>query len=285
MNLNLFFNLRRDHILKRGFIVLLLTNFINICWGVQKQRENKLFDTWSSDLRYSVLSDLADSRQPRGMTHSLSGDVEYHLTPSWTLGGGLNVHADTVNGQIYKDPQQAESEVLSPEAHIFVNYYYVINSQLNINSELSWDFLLDNASRREGYLGVLSASSSVSYWIPEISYALGNKLEISCLMNTYEFSSAGNYNPYEFFKYFFDNTFILSDHWMVGYVFGFKITRYLDNYWQYNYKNSYKIGFSYQSLSISLDYENGGFTDHGEVDLWYIDEYRRVVSLNVAYKF
>jgi hypothetical protein len=63
------------------------------------------------------------------------------------------------------------------------------------------------------------------------------------------------------------------------------MTRYLDGFTGYSYNNTLSLAKSWEKMTVAFSYENGGFTDNGEVNMWYVDRYRRLMFLSANYAF
>ncbi len=116
-------------------------------------------------------------------------------------------------------------------------------------------------------------------------YTMSHLLDWTSLINTYRSNSSGVANPDYFYTYKWVNSVRFLQTWKASYTFGAKVTRYLDDFVGYSYSNSFGVSKTWKSVSASLSYDNGGFTDDGYIRLWYIDEYRRVFRMFVSYSF
>jgi hypothetical protein len=240
---------------------------------------------WSSILRYSVLTDAAQEVTPRSYTHVFLGDLEYSLNSSWSLGGNVSFRAGTVGDQIYKGPQQSKGERINPGAGVALNYVFPIFGDNSLKFFGGFDVFLDESSRLEGYLGLFSLGTEMTLNFSEVGYVMGHSFVISEMANSFEYSTEGSANPNLYYNYSFSNNLSFMKSWTLNYTFGFKMTRYLDDFLSYSYSNKYGISAKWGQFSTGLSYENGGFTDEGYVDLWYIDAYRRLLKLTLSYVF
>ncbi|MCC7405272.1 MAG: hypothetical protein IT288_12810 [Bdellovibrionales bacterium] len=245
------------------------------------EEENPL----SATVSYGVSTDYADNRTPRAYTHAVSGGLSYELTPEWNVSGSLSVGANTVGGQIYKDQKQSYDETLSPSLGATVTYKQMFWGMSSWKAFAGGEALLDEASRREGYKGILSAGTGVGLAFSNIGYMMGHMISVSGMLNTFEYSADKTANPNYFYTYAFSNTFKFYKELRLAYTFVIKATRYLDDYVGYSHLNKYGVSYSWGDWSAALTYENGGFTDEGIVDFWYLDQYRRLVRLTASYTF
>lgn len=271
------------HLLNLFAFVVFISFFTSLRAAGAEEGENEKL--WSGLFAYGSMTDLADSRSPRAFTHSFDGMGEYHFNESWSLAGNLSLGVTSVNGQIPKDPNQSKGETLSPEAGLGLRHRFLFANKNRLISSGSWTSFMDEASRREGYLGLLSLGSQLVLPFKDLNYTMSHGFSLSHLMNTYEYGSNQLANPYLYLSYHLSNAWNFWAQWYLGYDFGIKMTRFLDDYFSYSYSNRYTLSYDGNPLSVELSYENGGFTDHGDVDLWYIDGYRRIVKANVAYAF
>lgn len=246
-----------------------------------KQDESPFVSTVS----YGVLSDYADNRTPRAYTHALSGSLSYEFKPQWTVAGSVSLATTTVGGQIYKDDRQAYDETFEPNAGVSLSYKQMFWGMSSWKVFVGGEALMDEASRREGYKGIVSAGTGVGLAFSNIGYMMGHMLSVSGMMNTFEYSASKTANPDYFYTYAFSNTVKFYKQLRLAYTFVLKATHYLDSYVSYAHLNKYGVSYGWDKLSASLTYENGGFTDEGIVDFWYLNQHRRIYRLTASYTF
>ena len=87
------------------------------------------------------------------------------------------------------------------------------------------------------------------------------------------------------FLYKFENSYALAKDIHIGFGLGVKITNYLDGSSLFNNNNSIFMGGKISKVIVAIAYENGGFTEEKQVDLWFIDRVRQMVTLSAAYEF
>lgn len=240
---------------------------------------------WSGNFRYGVSSDFADNRQPRGYMHSITSSIDYRWKDHWSVSGALGLRAETIGGQIPKDEEKTYMEVLNPSSEISLGYEGDFREtdqySLSVHAEPLWD----DASRLEGYQAVMGAGGSASLSFFKGVYKMTHALDLSFLKNSFQYGSNLRANPDYFYTYKWSNGFKIGKRAKISYSFGMKLTRSLDGFWTYAYSNTLGLSYALNRLSVVLAYDNGGFTDKGEVDLWYIDDYRRLFRAAVSYSF
>ena len=240
---------------------------------------------FSGALGYSALTDYAVNRTPRAYTHNILGSIGYQLDEHWSLDAALGLRAETIAGQVEKGKEQSYDEVLNPSTSFSVSYTDKINYNNAYELSLSAEPLWDKASRLEGYRGIIGAGGKLTSDYFKRRYVMTHALDGSELINTYKMGSDLSANPDYFFSYKFANVFRLFGQTRFAYTFGAKVTRYMDDFVGYSYMNSFSLSQRFGKFTAVLAYENGGFTDRGEISLWFIDEYRRLARLKFNYTF
>lgn len=240
---------------------------------------------WKGSIRYGVLSDFADNRNPRAYTHAASGQLSYNFGKYWSIGLGVGARAQTIGGQISKGREQTYDEVLSPSSSVSVAFSNTFWSRHKYSLFVDGEPLWDEASRLEGYKAILGGGGSLSanFWAKRLSFI--QMLTLHELVNSYAYGSSGTANPDYFYTYKITGALKFYKSFTASYSFGAKVTRYMDDFIGYSYSNSAALSHAWSQLTVTLSYENGGFTDEGDISLWYIDEFRRLVRLSMGYQF
>lgn len=236
-------------------------------------------------MRYSALSDFADNRTPRAYVHNILGNISYQLNEHWSLDSQLGLRAETIAGQVEIGKEQSYDEVLNPSSAFGVGYSGKFNSNNAYAVSLNGEPLWDKSSRLEGYKGIVGVGAKWTMDLFKRRYVMTQDLDISELINTFSMSSDLTPNPDYFFTYKFANVFRLFGQTRFSYTFGTKITRYMDSFVGYEYMNSFALSQRMGKFTAIMSYENGGFTDRGEISLWFIDQYRRLARVSLNYTF
>jgi hypothetical protein len=248
--------------------------------GVDSQRSN-----WPISLYYSVSSDFADSRDPRGYMNSVGGSVSYFINDKWSLNSGLGIRGEFVDGQIQKEAQQTYSETLYPTGSLSASYSNAITDEQSYSVSLHAEPFFDEPSRREGYQSMVGIRGvhSVSFFTKKFN--LIQSLDSSELIGTFKHDSSGNTNPDLYLTYGMSGSYRFLNSYQFAYTFSLRATRYLDGFVGYAYDNYITLSRSWKQLTVAGTYSNGGFTEKGEVTFWYLDQYRRIVRLAIQYTF
>ncbi len=239
---------------------------------------------WTGALRYSVLTDYADDRMPRGYTHSVVAGLGYSINNDWSINATVGGRAELFNGQIDKGEEQSYGQTVGAFGELSVDYGHEF-AQHRIGFGLSGSPTMDEVGHQEGQKGVLGANGELKLRFFEKAYTITQTLEAGSILNETKYSIDGTINPDYYYSYKLDNSFRFFETYKLSLVFGVKTTRFLDGFWGYSYSNGIRVSKAWKTFSAALGYENGGFTDDGEVRLWYIDQYRRIGKLSMIYEF
>lgn len=238
---------------------------------------------WSFGFNYGFSTDLADSYSPRVYYQGLNAFLARKITTHWSASLAVAANFTTLDGQIDKRQEDNEIEAAGVAPSIGLNY--------GGSDPRPWFFgisgtaLMDSASRREGYQGLVSGNFGGTWRFFGERFSMTHTLAVSELINAYEYSSAGNPNPGTSVAYSWSNSLAAGDHLSFSAGFGLKQTRYLDGFWDYAYNTFAGMTLAMGKWSLSFNTSNGGYTEDGRVSFWYIDQYRRIVSMSLAVRF
>lgn len=240
---------------------------------------------WSGYLRYSAATDYARSEQPRAYVQVLGGGGKYDINENWSVSGDVTLKMETYDGKIEKGPEETKLEVMNPSAAMELDYARKFYDTHSYTLFVHGEPLMDEPSRLEGYRGLVGTGGELSLGFFKRRYVLSQVLDISELINTYDYNLDQEPNPDMFYTYKMSHVFRLWRTVKFTASFGLKLTRYLNASTTYNYNNTFILSHTWKSINMALAYDNGGFTDDGTVRLWYLDEYRRVFQLMLNYSF
>jgi hypothetical protein len=243
---------------------------------------------WSASAYYGVNSDFADNRSPRGYNHSLGTSVGYSFTKNLTTSASLGMRTEMIGGQIEKEPDKSYAETLAVNPSTAFSLSYSGDLWIEPHTFTVSGFaepLWDRASRLEGYKAVAGTSAGLGLKFFDKLWTMTHSVSWSSVVNTYAYNESGQSNPDYNYGYSLSNSFRLYKTLKFSYTWGIRYTRYMDGFLGYSYSNGYGLSYAWDSLMVSLSYSAGGWTDDGEVSLWFIDDYRRVGSLSLAYSF
>lgn len=238
---------------------------------------------WS--VNYGGTTNLVEETYPRLFTQSLSAGGLYHLSRNWALAGMFSSRFITVNGQVDTGYGETFGERFEPSVGLML-----MRSGM-FSPEWQWRWigggiaLLDEASRLEGYQGIPYTSIGTSVHLFKNKWLMDHDVRLSEVINSYAGSTDGRPNPTTSLSYRWFNFFRVGNGFSLGAGFGLKMQRYMDGFLGYEYNNSLVAFYTYRQWNFQLAYINGGFVDEGYVSLWFVDQYRRLVSATVSLRF
>jgi hypothetical protein len=247
------------------------------------QANEKDESRWMGGFEYSVSTDLAESVSPRGYRHGINAEAGYSLFKNWNFTLGLEMGFNSYSGQIDKRQEEGVYETLGVNPSLGVQYGFPYESHWTFSSILI--FPGDSVSRREGYQGIGILSAAYKHSLLSGRWTLTHSLTLMEILNSYSESTWGTANPGTSLSYKMSHSMQLYQRLNFIYIFGIKQTRYLDGFWDYSFTNIFGLAINTDSWNVMLSSNEGGFTDEGDIQFWFLDEYRRIVSLTLGYQF
>lgn len=141
-------------------------------------------------------------------------------------------------------------------------------------------------SRFEGIKGIFLLSGKVDSDFRGGRLGLNNGLTAFGYAQTYRESPvSGRINPASALAYSLTGRLRLP--WGLKFLVGAsaKMTHYLDSTQTLSFNNYQMLSFYWNHFRASLKHSNGNHLNERTVSLWYIDEYRRMVSFSMGYDF
>jgi hypothetical protein len=226
-------------------------------------------------LRYSVTTDAAEKKDPTSYTHNWSYGLSKKLSKSWMGGLGLSFGYYSYGNNIDSETVKAEDAGLSftydPTPSRTHSFVYTLGLIAPLSEE----------SQYEGYWGLLRGNVSLrsKLWVPY--YTMRNSFAATFIGNRYDYSPVSREtNPVSHFYYGMNHSFTITDWLFLTLGFGYKSAYHVDGTWKYNYNNRVQLSTGQRSWSASLTYINGGYTEEGDLDLIFYDQYRRLFVLS-----
>ncbi len=242
--------------------------------AIQQRKEPK----WGFMLNYRVASDLQERQSSKTLGHELGAGLQYRMLDNLYVQLGISANYDSEGSEVLVDGQQTEA--------------YMGDVSLGVSSriqQINWsvdnEFPTSPYSRAEGYLSVTQGSVTYSYRFLErfsispglLGYYIWNRYEKSpTLLVTNKMGSLRG-------------SLLLGVKIWQGLSFriggGIQATRYTDGTNDTASRNSIGFGYTFRNLTTGLDFSNGTYADREETQFWFVDKYRRIVSLRLALSF
>jgi hypothetical protein len=233
--------------------------------------------------QYALSTDLQDPVEPRRYEHDISLNTTYNWSPRLRLGFLADLSYFSLDNQIV-ETQRGYGRA-QPSANFFSTYRLSTPYFNNHNVGAAYFLPLDEYSRLEGYNGVAGLGTTFVKTIfgPKLSLIQG--FRASYVFNSFDKNAAGTPNrTYSVSMSPLINWSITSNiSLLLG--FGIRYGAFTDGNNDYAYNNSQTLSFGYKKMAFFLRRTNGGYTEDGQVYLWFIDKYRNLVDAGVSYDF
>ena len=252
----------------------------------KKEKVKDFLDSLKFYLNYSVQSDFAEELKPRLYSHLISTTLNYKLNSAYSLNLSSSFRYNSLDRKILlKNGSYGFNDLnVSLSRKILLGDFLSASNSSVLR--LASAFPLSEESRLEGHKAIPSLSFSINSDFFDGKYTLGNNFSYHYVINTYEYSpSSGVANNRDSFSYSMSHSIELIKRLTFKLGFGFRYSKNTKGESDYSYNNSQSINYSFSKLHLGVSYHNGGFTNDGDVSLWYIDKYRRNLKANLGYSF
>lgn len=243
---------------------------------------------WGGEVRYLLRTDMADSVSPRVYTHSLNLAYGFEYVPA-------KVSVVGILDAAYESMGERRSEIIVDDdrKELFVNDFtlaadktYLAPWKSKVSLGLSNEFPTSPEAQREDYASVttLSASWLVSPGIEKVGLKLTT--EVHYIWNQYKYSPAtGDLNKQGGWRGEAGASWSFWRGFYVHAAAGAQVARYLDGTSDLTYRNSVGAGHRWESVALFFFFSNGTYLDREDAGVWFVDEYRRMVTAGLSYSF
>lgn len=237
---------------------------------------------------YQIRTDLADEIKPRLYTHSLelSYGLEHRLS-RFALAAGV--------GLVYESAGERRSEILvdSERTELFVSDVSLLGRKswtpmenMRISCALGNEFPTSPEARREEYNSVTTLDLSLSTPLFSKSFTVRLGGELHYIWNSFRYSPAtGELNKQGGGRASFAARWRVWQGLHLEGSAGSQLSRYLDGTNDMGYRTAAGASYDWSSLSMGVALSNGTYLDQDDATIWFIDEYRRMVSLKAQLTF
>lgn len=253
-------------------------------------------------LAYNVGSDLAEQDEPRVYTNKLTaGFGTSFLDPRsgderFSLGLKLGAQYKTLNGEIDTGRRTDGDESSRLDAFELADAEASVSKDVSLGAAvhgnhtlgLNGGFSLPTSrdSRLDGVQGVPFLGAELESAFAGKRFLLTNGLSSFYIMNTYLYSPVTReINPDAGLIYSLSARLRLLKHLTATAGGSVKGTHHLDDSNAMGFGNFQALTFAMGGFSTTLRHSNGSHLSDRDIELWYIDRYRRMVSLNLEYRF
>lgn len=256
----------------------------------------------SSLLSYSVRQDLAQAREPKSATHRFSAAITVTLldrpvikgfddefadevaTFGAMIGGQMTTVANEIDATGGNGPAEVSDLDLSVSRGFKLNSIWDGKSSVETAGGLSLPTSL--ASQYEGISAVPYASLTWALLFQGGRYGIMQTVSADYIVNQYEFSPVSR-------EVNSDGSAGYSAFGTIRFGSGFRfrgggtarIIRHLDGTNTSALSNVQSLSWTDGKFSVTLSHSNGSRAEDHETSMWFVDEYRRILSLGLSARF
>ncbi|OQW46568.1 MAG: hypothetical protein A4S09_05135 [Proteobacteria bacterium SG_bin7] len=249
------------------------------------QRSNdqpSVFSNYSFGLAYRVTTDLMEQTSPPTYNNVISLSASVKFRNWFDLLGGLNFNYVALGNAI---PNEPDNPGLG-DFYLGLSRDYILSSTFSLLTKVMNTFPTSEKSRIEGYQSVLDLSSALKAKVYKDIYSVTNFLSLGHIFNINEFSpSTRQYNAEWLARYVLTNSVLIAK----GLTFSFSLfataTTFTDGASTLASGNITSLSYDYKKWTASLAYTNGPDLPQGQIDLWLINQYQKMVTFRLAYAF
>jgi hypothetical protein len=233
-------------------------------------------------VQYSATSDLLDPVKPRRYEHDLAINSIYNWSDRFRLGVLADLTYFSLENQIVETQRGYGN--LQPSFSFFSTYLLKTPFLTSQNIGFSYYLPLDEYSRLEGYNGVASLGTTmVKRLFYNFSFIQG--FRGTYVLNSFDKNAAGIPNREYSVSASPMLSWTITSEISVLLGFGARWGKFVDGNSDYSYNNSQTLNYSRKNISVYISHVNGGYTENGDIYLWFIDKNRNFVTAGVSYDF
>ena len=242
---------------------------------------------WAIATEYSTSTDFADELKPRIFSHTVSVDASYEIKDWFGVSVGTGFFFKTIGGAISKFPEDSGiNSVDVALSRVLTKPVAILGGKHTLAAAVFSSFPFSDDARLEGFYGSVGVGPMLTSKFFDGVLSVKNKANYSFIFNRYDYSpisqEANSTNSY---GYSISGSVRVIGGLKVGAGFGMRRSRYTDGFHDFSYNNTQSISYLWKHWSAAISHSNGGYTEDGNVELWYIDKYRRVISGSLGYEF
>ena len=247
---------------------------------------------WGGSVGYQISSDLAAERTPRVYTHKLKGGVGASFkniaTDEEILNGSVGIEGQytSLDREIEEGRDVIELSDISLGLGKMVGLPKAGRAENALELAAGATIPVSTESQYQAIKTIPSAGITL---ITQFSkrYALRNTVEGDYLLQEYTHSPiSGEVNMEGGLNYGLSFSARLTKQISAAIGGGARLSRFTDGTQVTSFSNSQSVSFKHKQVSASVRHVNGNHAGHNdEVQLWYVDEYRRILSFNLGYEF
>lgn len=243
---------------------------------------------WSGSVGYGLRTDLADQVKPRLYNHVFEFDLGFEHEPShWSAGVSLTGSYESLGdrgSEVTVD--SSDTELFLNDISVSIGKSWAQWAPTKMSLYLTNEFPTSADAQREEYRSITSLLASVSWPVFEKRLSSSLRFLPHYIWNTHQFSPVtGGLNKQGGVRLEGRLRLTLWRGLFAGVSAGAQVARYLDSTNDLTYRNSFSLGYDWTTFLMSIEGMNGTYLDQGDANVWYIDQYARIVSFRMSLNF
>ena len=244
--------------------------------------------TFGASVGYNVSSNFADELEPRLYRHKVSGSGSWKIRNLFDVSVGVGYFYKSLGSSISRFPEDSglDSVNIGISQGLKQDLGHFLGTDHSAGLGVSTSFPMDEESQIEGYQSTLSFKGGVKSAFFDKLFTVKNSLRYNRIFNKFDFSPTDQ-TPTTKSSWGFGTgvSFPIWKGISGGFGFSARKSQKTDDSEGFNYNNRQSLTYSYKKASLTISHVNGGFVDDGNVDLWFVDKYRRLVSASLGMSF
>ncbi len=243
---------------------------------------------FGASVGYSISTDFAEKLEPRLYQHKVAVDASYKFRDYFSMSFSTGYFFKTLSSSIsgYEEDSGISHISLGISRNFSRKLGKFVGAEHSISAGASGSLPMMEEDRIEGAHGSVELAPKLNSKFFDRLFSISNRVYYQFIFNKFDFSPVSNEPTANgAYGWTVDSSIPIVGELSAGLGFGIRRTRYSDGFHSFSYSNSQSLSYSLGSLSMSVSHSNGGYTDDGTVELWYVDKYRRLVKATLAYSF
>jgi hypothetical protein len=257
---------------------------------------------FNSLLSYNVRQDIAQAREPKSATHRLSASMTLTLldrpvikgfdddfadelvTFGAMIGGQMTTIANEIDATGGNGPAEVSDLDLSASRGFNLNSIWGAKSSIETTGGVSLPTSL--ASQYEGVSAIPYASLTWAMLFQGGRYGIMQTVSADYIVNQYEYSPVSReVNSEGSAGYSAFGTIRFGSGFRFRAGGNARIIRHLDGTNTSALSNVQSLTWTDGNFSVTVSHSNGARAEDRETSMWFVDEYRRILSLGLSARF
>ena len=247
---------------------------------------------WGGGVGYAISSDFAAEREPRVYTHKLKGGVGASFKDTATgeeiVNGSLGLEGQYTS--LDRDIEEGREVIELSDISLGLGKSIGLPKAGRVENSLEFGvgatIPISTESQYQAIKTIPSAGVTLGSQFSK-RYAMKNTIEGDYLIQEYTHSPiSGEVNMEGGLNYGLSFSARITKKFTALLGGGARISRFTDGTQVTSFNNSQAVAFKHKQISASVRHVNGNHAGHNDdVEIWYVDEYRRILSFNLGYEF